>query len=59
MAEFLMMSPDADVIVPIFGDLFLDEPLPSDGYLTLSDRPGWGVELNRAGLKLRRPRVAG
>ena len=55
MAEFLMMSPAADEIVPIFGDMFVDEPLPEDGYLTLSDKPGWGVELNRAGLSLRRP----
>lgn len=55
MAEFLMMSPAADEIAPIFGDMFLDEPLPENGYLTLSDRPGWGVELNRAGLSLRRP----
>ena len=59
MAEFLMMSPAADKIVPIFGDMFLDEPLPENGFLTLSDRPGWGVELNRAGLSLRRPVAAG
>ncbi|MCY3781035.1 MAG: L-rhamnonate dehydratase [Chloroflexi bacterium] len=55
MAEFLMMSPAADEIVPIFGDLFLDEPLPQDGCLTLPEKPGWGVELNRAGLSLSRP----
>lgn len=59
MAEFLMMSPAADKIVPIFGDMFLDEPLPENGFLTLSDRLGWGVELNRAGLSLRRPVAAG
>ena len=59
MAEFLMMSPAADEIVPIFGDMFLDEPLPENGYLTLPDKPGWGVELNRAGLSLRRPVAAG
>ncbi|HKX29508.1 MAG TPA: L-rhamnonate dehydratase, partial [Blastocatellia bacterium] len=34
-AEFLVMSPEADRIVPIFGDLFVDEPLPKDGYLDL------------------------
>lgn len=55
MAEFLMMSPAADEITPIFGELFLDEPLPQDGFMRLPDKPGWGVELNRAGLKLRRP----
>jgi L-rhamnonate dehydratase len=32
MAEFLIMSPEADKIVPYFGDLFVDEPLPKDGY---------------------------
>ena len=55
MAEFLMMSPKADEIVPIFGDTFVEEPLPQGGYLQLSDAPGWGVELNRAELCLRRP----
>ncbi|MDE2820398.1 MAG: L-rhamnonate dehydratase [Chloroflexota bacterium] len=54
MAEFLMMSPAADEIIPIFGDIFIDEPLPQGGYLRLPDKPGWGVELNRAGLNLRR-----
>jgi len=49
-----MMSPAADEMVPIFGDIFVDEPLPQDGYLRLPDKPGWGVELNRAGLNLRR-----
>ena len=55
MAEFLMMSPAADEIVPVFGDIFLNEPLPNDGFLQLSDAPGWGVQLNRDGLNLRRP----
>ena len=55
IAEFLVMSPQADRIVPLFGDLFINEPLPVDGYLDLTDAPGWGVELNREALKLRRP----
>lgn len=55
MAEFLMMSPAADEIVPIFGDIFIEEPLPQAGFLRLSDAPGWGVELNRARLNLSRP----
>jgi L-rhamnonate dehydratase len=55
IAEFLVMSPAADRIVPLFGDLFVDEPMPVDGYLDLPDTPGWGVELNREGLALRRP----
>jgi L-rhamnonate dehydratase len=48
------MSPKADTVVPVFGELFADEPLPRDGWLDLSEAPGWGVELN-PNLKLRRP----
>ncbi|MDQ3687965.1 MAG: L-rhamnonate dehydratase [Acidobacteriota bacterium] len=55
IAEFLVMSPGADRIVPLFGDLFVNEPVPKDGYLDLTDAPGWGVELNKSALKLRRP----
>eukprot|EP01114_Cavostelium_apophysatum_P014321 TRINITY_DN3682_c0_g1_i1.p1 TRINITY_DN3682_c0_g1~~TRINITY_DN3682_c0_g1_i1.p1 ORF type:complete len:428 (-),score=87.41 TRINITY_DN3682_c0_g1_i1:17-1300(-) len=55
MAEFLIMSPAADKIVPLFGNLFLGEPLPKNGYLDLPDTPGWGVELNRSQLQLKRP----
>ncbi len=54
LAEFLVMSPKADQIVPLFGSLFKKEPLPKDGYLLLSDAPGWGVELNED-LKRIRP----
>ena len=54
MAEFLMMSAKADTIVPLFGDLFVHEPVPADGWIDIPDRPGWGVELNRT-LKLKRP----
>ena len=28
----------ADVVVPFFGDLFPDEPLPQDGFIDLPDR---------------------
>jgi len=55
MGEFLNMSPNADKIVPVFGNLFKDEPLPKDGYIELSEKPGWGVELNREKLSLVRP----
>eukprot|EP01121_Diplochlamys_sp_Union-15-3_P007891 TRINITY_DN2045_c0_g1_i1.p1 TRINITY_DN2045_c0_g1~~TRINITY_DN2045_c0_g1_i1.p1 ORF type:complete len:402 (+),score=86.38 TRINITY_DN2045_c0_g1_i1:89-1294(+) len=55
MAEYLVMSPQADKIVPLFGNLFVDEPVPKDGYLILPDKPGWGVELNKKDLKLKRP----
>ena len=56
LAEFLVMSPKADKIVSFFGKLFKDEPLPENGYVTLSaDKPGFGVELNRDGLNMTRP----
>lgn len=55
LAEFLVMSPKADKIVSFFGKLFKDEPLPEDGYVTLTDKPGFGVELNRDELSMTRP----
>ncbi len=56
IAECLIMSPKADSIVPYFGKLFTDEPLPKDGYIELDPkRPGFGVTLNREELSLRRP----
>ena len=45
--EFLMMAPAADRIVPMYGVLFRNEPMPRDGRLTVSDAPGFGVDLNR------------
>ena len=55
-AEFLMMAPAADRVVPMFSPLFLDEPVPERGRLKLSalDRPGFGVELDRS-LAFERP----
>lgn len=32
--------------MPSFGDLFLNEPLPVNGRIDLSDAPGFGLELN-------------
>jgi L-rhamnonate dehydratase len=56
IAECLIMSPEADRVVPYFGKLFTNEPLPKDGYVSLDPtRPGFGVDLNRKGLTLRRP----
>jgi L-rhamnonate dehydratase len=46
-AEFLMMAPSADRIVPMFNPLLLDEPVPVDGKIKVPDRPGFGVRLNR------------
>jgi len=54
IAEFLVMSPAADQIVPLFGELFKNEPLPKDGFVDVPVTPGWGVDLNDK-LKLVRP----
>jgi L-rhamnonate dehydratase len=53
-AEFLMMAPKADKIVPMFHPQLLGEPVPVDGRLRLTDAPGFGVELNREA-ELHRP----
>lgn len=47
-AEFLMMAPEADRVVPMFNPLLLDEPVPEQGRLRISalDKPGFGVRLN-------------
>jgi L-rhamnonate dehydratase len=37
----------------VFGGLFLDEPVPVNGKLTVSDEPGFGLKLN-PDAKLRR-----
>jgi L-rhamnonate dehydratase len=35
-------------VEPVFGNLFLNEPIPVNGYLDVSilDKPGFGLELN-------------
>ncbi|MEP7301966.1 MAG: L-rhamnonate dehydratase [Caldimonas sp.] len=55
-AEFLMMAPAADRVVPMFTPLLLDEPVPAGGRLKTSalDAPGFGVRLN-PDCKLHRP----
>lgn len=52
--EFVIVSDNADTVVPMYGPLFTNEPLPEQGKIRLSERPGFGVELNR-GQKLTRP----
>ncbi|KAL8729664.1 MAG: hypothetical protein Q9166_004613 [cf. Caloplaca sp. 2 TL-2023] len=46
--EYLANSPDGKSVQPVFGDLFLNEPIPTKGYLDVSelDKPGFGLELN-------------
>lgn len=53
-AEFLMMAPAADRVVPMFHPQLVGEPVPVNGRLKLSDSPGFGVELNRS-IALHRP----
>jgi L-rhamnonate dehydratase len=55
MAEFMMMNERADGIEPNFGTMFQSEPLPKEGYISLPDTPGFGLELNRDALNLSRP----
>lgn len=55
-AEFLIMAPQADKVVPMFSPLLLDEPVPVAGRMKAGalDKPGFGVRLNRA-LEFERP----
>jgi len=55
-AEFLMMAPKADQVVPMFTPLLLDEPVPINGRMKASalDKPGFGVRIN-PDVKLHRP----
>ncbi len=57
-AEFLMMAPQADKVVPMFAPQLLGEPVPVAGRMKASalDKPGFGVELNSE-IELRRPYV--
>jgi L-rhamnonate dehydratase len=53
-AEFLMMHPTAEEIVPMFSPMLLGEPVPVNGKLKVPVTPGFGVELNPE-LKKHRP----
>ncbi|CAI7678868.1 unnamed protein product [Penicillium pancosmium] len=48
--EYLANSPDGKSVLPVFGNLFTNEPIPVNGYLDVSilDKPGFGLELNPA-----------
>ena len=48
--EYLQNSADGKSVLPVFGDLFTNEPVPIHGYLDVSifDKPGFGLELNPA-----------
>lgn len=53
VAEYINLSPNADKIVPYFGGLFPDEPLPANGFIDLPEKSGFGVTLCKD--TLRRP----
>ena len=55
-SEFLMMAPGADMVIPMFAPLLLDEPIPINGRMKVPDTPGFGVRLNPE-CKLHRPYV--
>jgi L-alanine-DL-glutamate epimerase-like enolase superfamily enzyme len=46
--EYLQNSPDGKSVFPVFGNLFVNEPVPMKGYLDVSelDKPGFGLELS-------------
>ncbi|ABN68404.2 L-rhamnonate dehydratase [Scheffersomyces stipitis CBS 6054] len=46
--EYLSNSPDSMSVLPVFGELFTDEPVPTEGYLSITefDKPGFGLTLN-------------
>src|SRR5579871_3691082 len=48
--EYLASSPDGKSVLPVFGNLFIDEPIPVNGYLDIYklDNPGFGLEMNPA-----------
>jgi L-rhamnonate dehydratase len=52
--EYVNMSPNGDVIEPVFGTLFDGEDQPEGGKVKLSDRPGFGMTLRRE-VALTRP----
>ncbi|KAJ8098523.1 enolase C-terminal domain-like protein [Lipomyces tetrasporus] len=48
--EYLANSPDSRSVLPVFGGLFINEPIPVNGYLDISvlNKPGFGLERNPA-----------
>jgi L-rhamnonate dehydratase len=53
LCEYVAASPDGRSILPVFGGLMSDEPLPVGGRLKLSDAPGFGMDIaDRAKLEV-------
>lgn len=57
--EYLITSPKADKLEPVFGQLFEHEDLPQDGRIRPSDEPGFGLVLRKGQTHLVRPVVGG
>ena len=57
--EYLANSPDGKSVLPVFGDLFLNEPIPAKGYIDVQelDKPGFGLEINPKARLLNADRV--
>lgn len=45
LCEYVASSPDGRSIRPVFGGLFVGEPLPEEGRLEIPDRPGFGMDI--------------
>ena len=43
--EYVAASPDGKTIHPVFGDLFVGEPVPVNGKMKVPAAPGFGMEL--------------
>jgi galactonate dehydratase len=56
--NFRIMEIDVDN-VPWFDELYTVKPVVKDGYLHLPTTPGWGTEVNEAGVKAHPPRRIG
>lgn len=54
-AEYINISPDGRALSPVFGSMFKNEAMPANGAISLTDDPGFGLELDRERLKLSRP----
>ena len=46
--EYVANSPDGRSVLPVFGPLFTNEPVPVDGRISVGDSPGFGLEINPA-----------
>ena len=48
--EYVAASPDGRTILPVFGDLFVGEPVPIAGRMTIPDTPGFGMDIRDRGV---------